>query len=107
MGQQRDPGGAVSVCCSNPRWERRLVKFLELSRVRRTMADGTNEGEAWAERMDRWIVWETRGEGHVGGGGLSDTLFFFFSFSSMLRGTYTPSSAHSAPMRTEDLFCSE
>jgi hypothetical protein len=29
---------------ANPRWERRFLKFLELSGVGRVMADGTNEG---------------------------------------------------------------
>jgi hypothetical protein len=41
---------------SNPRWERRFVKFLELSKVRRMMADETDEDEARAERIDEWIV---------------------------------------------------
>jgi hypothetical protein len=41
----RDPGG-VFVLLSNLRWERRLVKFLELSGVGRMMADRTNEDEA-------------------------------------------------------------
>jgi hypothetical protein len=52
------------------------------------MADGTNKDEAWAERMDRWetgkrVIQEEE-----------DYLqHLFFSFSSMLRGTHTPSSA--------------
>jgi hypothetical protein len=32
-----------------------VVKFLELSRVRRVMADGTDEDGA---RMDEWVIWE-------------------------------------------------
>jgi hypothetical protein len=55
--ERRDPGG-VRVLLSNPRWERRLVKFLELSGVGRVMADGVGEDEARVERMDGWIVWE-------------------------------------------------
>jgi hypothetical protein len=58
VGWRQDPG-SVRVLLSNPRWERRLVKFLELSGVGRRMADGTNEDEARGERMDGWIVWET------------------------------------------------
>jgi hypothetical protein len=46
----------VSGCC-NPRWERRFVKFLELSGVGRTMADGTDR----AARMDEWVIWEVEG----------------------------------------------
>jgi len=53
----RDPSG-VRVLLSNPKCERRLVKFLELSGVGRRMADGTDEDEARAERMDGWIAWE-------------------------------------------------
>jgi hypothetical protein len=57
------------VLLANPRWERRLVKFLELSGVGRVMADGTDEDGAYAARMDEWVAWETveeaapRGEG--------------------------------------------
>jgi hypothetical protein len=64
----KDPGG-FRVLLANPRWERRLVKFLELSRVGRAMADETNEDGAYAARMDEWVAWETvdcvapRGEG--------------------------------------------
>jgi hypothetical protein len=61
--------GGVRVLLANPRWERRLVKFLELSGVGRVMADGTDEDGAYAARMDEWVVWESvegaapRGEG--------------------------------------------
>jgi hypothetical protein len=64
----KDPGG-VRVLLANPRWERRLVKFLELSGVGRVMANETNEEGAYAARMDEWVAWETvdgtalRGEG--------------------------------------------
>jgi hypothetical protein len=51
------PGG-VRVLLANPRWERRLVRFLELSGVGRTMADGTDEESAHAARTDEWIAWE-------------------------------------------------
>jgi hypothetical protein len=52
----------VRVILTNPRWERRLLRFLELSGVERVVADGTYEDEAWARRMDDWIVWEGREE---------------------------------------------
>jgi hypothetical protein len=47
--------GGVRVLLANPRWERWLVKFLELSGVGRVMADGTDEDGA---RMDECVVWD-------------------------------------------------
>jgi len=44
---------------ANPRWERRFVRFLELSGVGRIMADGTDEDGARAAKMDEWVVWES------------------------------------------------
>jgi hypothetical protein len=41
----RDPGG-VRILLANPRWERRLFMFLELSGVGRVVVDGTVEDEA-------------------------------------------------------------
>jgi hypothetical protein len=54
----KDPGG-VRVLLANPRWERRFVKFLELSGVGRVIADGTDEDGARGAKMDEWVVWET------------------------------------------------
>jgi hypothetical protein len=54
----KNPGG-VRVLLANPRWERWLVKFLELSGVGRVTADGTDEDGAYAARMDDWVTWET------------------------------------------------
>jgi hypothetical protein len=53
----KNPGG-VRVLLANPRWERRFVKFLELSGVGRVMADGTDEDGARAAKMDEWVVWD-------------------------------------------------
>jgi len=47
----KSPRG-VRVLPANPRWERRVLKFLELSGVRRVM----DEDAARAERLDGWIV---------------------------------------------------
>jgi ribonuclease HI len=52
----RDPGG-LRVLLANPRWEKRLLRFLELSGAGRIVASGEDE-EAWSQRMDEWIVWE-------------------------------------------------
>jgi hypothetical protein len=38
----KDPGG-IRVLLANPRWEKRFLKFLELSGVGRVMAYGTDE----------------------------------------------------------------
>jgi hypothetical protein len=53
----KSPGG-IRVLLANSRWERRFVKFLELSGVGRAVADGTNEDDAHAARMDEWVAWE-------------------------------------------------
>jgi hypothetical protein len=53
----RDPGG-LRVLLANPWWEKRLLRFLELSGTGRVVANGEEEEEAWARRMDEWIVWE-------------------------------------------------
>jgi len=58
----RNPGG-IRVLLSNPRWERRLMRFLELSGVRRFVEGGVDEEEAHAAKMDQWIVWEVEEEG--------------------------------------------
>ena len=55
----KNPGG-VRVLLANPRWERRFVRFLELSGVGRVMADGTDEESAYSRRMDEWVAWEGR-----------------------------------------------
>jgi len=56
----RESTREASGCCwPNPRWEKRFVRFLELSGVGRTMADGTDEDGARAAKMDEWVVWES------------------------------------------------
>jgi hypothetical protein len=56
----KTPGGA-RVLLVNPRWGRRFVKYLELSGVGRTVAEGTDEDGAYAARMDEWVAWKTAG----------------------------------------------
>ena len=55
--EANDPGG-IRVLLASLRWERRFLKFLELSVVGRMMADGKDEDGARAAAMDEWIVWE-------------------------------------------------
>jgi len=57
-GNIQSPEG-VRVLLANPRWERRLLKFLELSGVGRAMDDGVDEDVARAKRLDGWIIWGT------------------------------------------------
>jgi hypothetical protein len=46
----RDPGG-LRALLANPRWEKRLLKFLELSGAGRIVAGGVDEEAAWAEKI--------------------------------------------------------
>jgi hypothetical protein len=57
--------GSVRRLLADPRWEKRFVRFLELSGVGRTLADGTDEESAYAARMDTWIAWETEDAAEV------------------------------------------
>jgi hypothetical protein len=50
--------GSVCRFLAEPRWEKRFVRFLELSGMRRTLSDGTDEESAYATRMDTSIAWE-------------------------------------------------
>jgi hypothetical protein len=51
--------GGVRVLLADLTWEKRLVQFLEPSRVGRVMAEGTDEDGAYAARMDEWVALET------------------------------------------------
>jgi hypothetical protein len=44
--------GSVRRLLADPRWEKRFVRFLELSGVGRTLADGTEEESGYAARME-------------------------------------------------------
>jgi hypothetical protein len=57
----RNPG-SIGILLSSPRWEGRLLRYLELSGVGRFVEGGIEEDEAHAARMDRWIVWEAEEE---------------------------------------------
>jgi hypothetical protein len=47
---------------ASPRWEKRLLLFLELSSVGRVMDNGADFEEARTEKMDGWIIWEDEGD---------------------------------------------
>jgi hypothetical protein len=59
-GLGRSPPSGRANVVGEPRWEKRLLRFLELSGVGRTLENGADEEETRAERMDGWIVWEHR-----------------------------------------------
>jgi hypothetical protein len=54
----KDPDG-IKILLANPRWERRLLRFLELSGVERVV-DGVDVEETRATRLDGWIIWEAK-----------------------------------------------
>jgi hypothetical protein len=87
----RNPGG-IRALLSNPRWERRLIRFLELSGVGRLVEGGKDEEEAHAEKMDQWIVWEAEegGQGGARAGDICRSLFLIFASITFVRGTHTP-----------------
>jgi hypothetical protein len=51
----RDPG-SIRVLLSKTRWERRLLRFLELSGLGRIVEVGLDVEEAYAARMDEWVI---------------------------------------------------
>jgi hypothetical protein len=55
------PPSNIRVLLGNPRWESRLLHFLDLSGVGRRVENGLDEDESWAARMDGWVAWENRG----------------------------------------------
>jgi len=78
--------GSIRVLLSNPRWERLLVKFLELSGVGRVSRDGQKEWTAGSrgKRRREWKYGERA----------KSTPFPYFPFF-LLRETHTPSFVHS------------
>jgi hypothetical protein len=68
------------------------------------MEDEVDEEEAWAGRLDRWIPWKTEEWGPEGTRLNTFSLLFFLWGAVLFRGTHTPSFAHSAPLRVEDLL---
>jgi hypothetical protein len=51
---------SIRVLLASPRWESRLVYFLELSGAGRVMENGRDEKADRASRLDGWIVWDHR-----------------------------------------------
>jgi len=80
-------------------WERRLLRFLELSGVGRVVEDGTDEDQARAERMDRL------GSGGWRHGERAEAEFDIFSFLSFVQGDSYPGLCAQRTLRAEDFFC--
>ena len=96
--------GGVRVLLTSPRWEKRSLRFPELSGAGIVVAHGTNEDESRAARMDEWIVWEAEEEAARG---MRQPDHFFTVVSSVVNvsETHTARFAHSASLRAEDLLC--
>ena len=88
----KDPGGIRVHTPHNPRWERRLLRFLELPGVGRMVEGEVDGDQARAARMDIGLHRKRRR------GSRSSAQFTTFSFLCLcsLRGAHTPSSAHNA-----------
>ena len=92
VGRQRS--GGIRVLLSNPRWERRLLRFLELSGVGRLAGDEDVE----ETRRPGWTGGSRGGEGHPVGllvpFSFLFLLFLFFPFF-LSRGPHASNFAHS------------
>jgi hypothetical protein len=86
----RNPG-RVRALLSNPRWESRLLRFLELSGVGRLVEGGVEEDEAHAARMDDWIIWKPEEE--RGRAPYAYCPFCLCLFYIICKGSHTPHSA--------------
>jgi hypothetical protein len=93
----RDPR-SVWVLLSNPRWERRLLRFLEMSGVGRVMAGGRDRRG--------WRPCRSHGRVDSVGSGGNGKLIVSLVFLHLVKGdSLTPrASAHSAPLRAEDIY---
>jgi hypothetical protein len=96
----------VQMLLASLRWEKRLLRFPELSGAGRTLENGADEEETRAKRMDGWKAGLCSGcfRDRDGEGTARRLESFLFPPFRLLRGTHTPSFAHSAPMRAEDFL---
>ena len=96
--------GSIRALPSNPRWERRLLRFLELSGVGIMVGDEGVE-KTRAARLDRRIAWEV--EDRVARQGFVYHFFpSYFSFSFRFFFEEGPSLELCAPrmLGSEDFF---
>jgi hypothetical protein len=94
---------------ASSRCEKHLPHFLELSGV---MENGKDIGGVRTARLDGWIVWivwehrdRARTSLSLSGsrkGRVGLFRLFLYFLTRLLRGSHTPSFAHSAPVRAED-----
>jgi hypothetical protein len=105
---------AIGILLSSPRWESRLLRFLELSGVGRYVEEGVDEDQAHAEKMDEWTVWEAEEEGARRSPGLLNRhhpslLFFrpfrFLTFVQTCKGGPYPAKGAQRKLGAEDFFC--
>jgi hypothetical protein len=75
---------------------------MECKTLGRVMANGIDEDNAYAARMDEWLHgkrWKPPREAWV------NLISPLFTFPLSVRGARTPRPAHSAPPRLEGLLC--
>jgi hypothetical protein len=108
---------------ASPRWEKRLLHFLELSGVGRIMENGEDDEEVRAAGRDGWIIWEDKADmarsqidwfcvflrmpgraSGLGWGRTRNNLSLSFLLILFVKGIHTPNFAHSAPMRAKDFL---
>ena len=74
----KDPG-SIWVLLKNPRWERHLLRFLELAGERR-LVEGEDVEETRGARLDEWIAREAKERVAKQGSVYLSYLSFRFSF---------------------------
>jgi hypothetical protein len=101
--EERNPG-EIRVLLSNPGWEGRLLRFLELSGVGRFVEVGVDEDEAYASRMD---VGGGRGDGTRGAIILLGLFYYLVVFSVCIicKGDPYPENSAQRRLGAEDFLC--
>jgi len=100
----RDPG-SIRVLLSNPHWERRLLRFLELSGLGRTVEGGLDVEEAHAAKMDEWIIREAEEEGETWRV-ISFFVLVHLNSSLICKGGPYPEIRAQRTLGAEDFLCS-
>jgi hypothetical protein len=101
---------SIGVLLSSPRWEGRLLRYLELSGVARFVEVGIEEDEGHAARMARWIVWEAEEGARFEPGPVKahqspPSSFGFSLLSCLCKGDPHPENGAQHRLGAEDLFC--
>ena len=97
--------GCLKVLFSSPRWERRLLRFLELSGVGKTVEDAVKRRggpPGWTGKQRK----VPRRISNFSSSVTAHHLSFPFALTHLVKGgTHTPRPAHNATLRAVDFFC--